>query len=123
MAYKQNEGEITSPKQMGIKRAITRQLRNPAAVEMNSVYERLGCDDMESSPLCDSWGMSATDPKRKDKPAAMLDKILSGKIRKFFSEVCLVDQPWVRDDKTTLAKLRPNCKVTRFVRWEVGEEL
>lgn len=66
MAYKQNEGEITSPKQMGIKRAITRQLRNPAAVEMNSVYERLGCDDMESSPLCDSWGMSVTDPKRKD---------------------------------------------------------
>ena len=66
---------------------------------------------------------AAADPKLKDKPAAMLDKILSGKIRKFFSEVCLVDQPWVRDDKTTLAKLRPNCKVTRFVRWEVGEEL
>ena len=66
---------------------------------------------------------AAADPKLKDKPAAMLDKILSGKIRKFFSEVRLVDQPWVRDDKTTLAKLRPNCKVTRFVRWEVGEEL
>ena len=34
-----------------------------------------------------------------------------------------MDQPWVRDDKTSLGKLRPNCKVTRFVRWEVGEEL
>ncbi len=66
---------------------------------------------------------AAADPKLKDKPAAMLDKILEGKIRKFYSEVCLMDQPWVRDDKTTLAKFRPNLKVKRFVRWEVGEEL
>ena len=63
------------------------------------------------------------DPKLKGKPAQMLEKILSGKIHKFFTEVCLMDQPWVRDDKTCLSKLRPNCKVTRFVRWEVGEEL
>ncbi len=66
---------------------------------------------------------AAADPKLAGKPAAMLDKILSGKINKFFSEVCLVDQAWVKDDKTTLAKLKPNLKVKRFVRWEVGEEL
>lgn len=66
---------------------------------------------------------AAADPKLANKPAAMLDKILSGKIRKFFSEVCLMDQPWVKDDKTTLAKFRPNLKVRRFIRWEVGEEL
>ena len=66
---------------------------------------------------------AAADPKLASKPAAMLDKILSGKIRKFFSEVCLMDQPWVKDDKTTLAKFRPNLKVRRFIRWEVGEEL
>jgi len=63
------------------------------------------------------------DPKLKSKPAQMLEKILAGKINKFYKEVCLMDQPWVRDDKTSLAKFRPNCKVTRFVRWEVGEEL
>ena len=66
---------------------------------------------------------AAADPKLKGKPAEMLEKILAGKIRKFYSEVCLVDQPWVRDDKSSLGKLRPNCKITRFVRWEVGEEL
>lgn len=66
---------------------------------------------------------AAADPKLAGKPAEMLDKILAGKIRKFFSEVCLVDQPWVKDDKTTLAKMKPNLKVKRFVRWEVGEEL
>lgn len=66
---------------------------------------------------------AAADPKLANKPAEMLEKILGGKIRKFFTEVCLNDQPWVKDDKTTLAKLRPNCRVVRFVRWEVGEEL
>ena len=66
---------------------------------------------------------AAADPKLANKPAEMLEKILGGKIRKFFTEVCMMDQPWVKDDKTTLAKLRPNCRVLRFVRWEVGEEL
>lgn len=65
----------------------------------------------------------AADPKLANKPAEMLDKILSGKINKFYTEVCLMNQPWVKDDKTCLAKLEPNLKVKRFVRWEVGEEL
>lgn len=66
---------------------------------------------------------AAADPKLANKPAAMLDKILAGKINKFYTEVCLMNQPWVRDDKTCLAKLCPSLKVKRFVRWEVGEEL
>ena len=57
------------------------------------------------------------------KPANIIDKIVDGKINKFYSEVCLVNQPWIRDDKTSFAKLKPNAKVKRFVRWEVGEEL
>jgi elongation factor Ts len=66
---------------------------------------------------------AAADPKLANKPAEMLEKILAGKINRFYSEVCLMNQPWVRDDKTTLAKFRPNLVVKRFVRWEVGEEL
>ena len=54
---------------------------------------------------------------------AIIDKIVDGKINKFYSEVCLVNQPWIRDDKTSFAKLKPNARVKRFVRWEVGEEL
>lgn len=57
------------------------------------------------------------------KPANIMDKIVDGKIAKWFSEVCLVNQPWISDDKTCVAKLKPNAKIKRFVRWEVGEEL
>lgn len=57
------------------------------------------------------------------KPANMIEKIIDGKINKWFSEVCLINQPWIRDDKTTFKKQFPNANVKRFVRWEVGEEL
>ena len=66
---------------------------------------------------------AAADPKLANKPAEMLEKILGGKMNRFYGENCLVEQPWVKDDKITMAKLKPNAKVKRFVRWAVGEEL
>lgn len=57
------------------------------------------------------------------KPANIVDKIVDGKINKWYSEVCLVKQPWIKDDKSCLEKLRPGMKVKRFLRWEVGEEV
>ena len=65
----------------------------------------------------------ATDPSLAGKPADILEKILNGKIRRFFSDNCLMNQAWLKDDKTCLAKLRPNLKVKRFIRWAVGEEI
>lgn len=55
------------------------------------------------------------------KPAHIIDKIVDGKLGKWYSEVCLVRQPWLRDDKTCLAKLKPELTIDRFARWEVGE--
>jgi elongation factor Ts len=57
------------------------------------------------------------------KPANIVDKIVGGKLEKWYSEVCLLRQPWIKDDKTCISKLKPNLKVKRFLRWEVGEEL
>ena len=57
------------------------------------------------------------------KPAEMIEKILIGKLSKWYKEVCLNKQPWVRDDKLSTEKANPNTKIKRFVRWQVGEEL
>ncbi|MCK5802286.1 MAG: translation elongation factor Ts, partial [Lentisphaeria bacterium] len=57
------------------------------------------------------------------KPENIIDKIVMGKINKWYSEVCLARQPWIRDDKTSLAKIAPKMTVKRFIRWQVGEEL
>ena len=58
-----------------------------------------------------------------DKPANMIAKIVDGKINKWYSDVCLFQQPWLRDDKSCLAKVAPKLVVKRFARWQVGEEL
>ena len=63
------------------------------------------------------------DPKMAGKPAEMKEKIVMGKIGKWYKEVCLIEQPWIRDDKTSLAKIAPKMTVKRFIRWEVGQEI
>ena len=57
------------------------------------------------------------------KPAEIIDKIVNGKIAKWYNEVCLMKQPWVRDDKQSVEKANPGMVVKRFLRWEVGEEI
>ena len=57
------------------------------------------------------------------KPENIIEKIVMGKINKWFTEVCLVEQPWIDDGKTSISKLKPNMTIKRFVRWEIGEEL
>ncbi len=57
------------------------------------------------------------------KPPEIMEKIVSGKINKWYSDVCLSHQPWLRDDKTSLGKVAPGVEVKRFARWQVGEEL
>ena len=63
------------------------------------------------------------------KPEAIWEKILTGKIEKFYETVCLVDQLWVKDDKKkisdliteSVAKIGENITIRRFARFQVGE--
>lgn len=66
----------------------------------------------------------------KDKPAAIQDKIIQGKLEKRFEEVCLLDQKYIRDDSKSIqgllteaiAKIGENIMIRRFKRFEVGSE-
>jgi elongation factor Ts len=68
--------------------------------------------------------------KNEGKPAAMLDKIVDGKLNKFYAEVCLMEQPFIKDDKKTIdqlvkeisARTGENVVVRRFVRFRLGAE-
>ena len=64
--------------------------------------------------------IAAAQPELADKPEALREKITQGKLNKWLNENCLVKQPWIRDDKTTIEKLKPNARVRRFARWQVG---
>ncbi|MBU4342982.1 MAG: translation elongation factor Ts [Candidatus Omnitrophica bacterium] len=67
----------------------------------------------------------------KGKPEKVMEKIVSGKLEKFYSEVCLLDQPFIKDDKLTIkdclntliGKIGENIVIRRFVRFQVGEDI
>jgi elongation factor Ts len=64
------------------------------------------------------------------KPANILDKIVEGKLAKFYSEVCLLEQPYIKDDKISVGELvkqassktGENIVVRRFARFRLGQE-
>jgi len=67
--------------------------------------------------------------KDSQKPPEIIDRIVQGKLGKFYEEVCLLDQPYIRDDKMSvrqliasyIAKFGENIKVKRFARFELGK--
>jgi len=66
----------------------------------------------------------------KDKPANIVEKILTGKLDSFYAQICLLEQPWIKDDKKkvgdlvteAIAKLGENISVARFSRFAVGAD-
>jgi elongation factor Ts len=66
---------------------------------------------------------------QEGKPEKMIDKIIEGRMNKFYEEVCLYEQPFIRENSTTvgdlikamIAKVGENISVSRFVRFKVGE--
>jgi len=67
--------------------------------------------------------ITAAQPDLANKPANIVEKILDGKMQKWYTEICLVKQPWIMDDKLSVEKANPKAKVLRFLRWQVGEAL
>jgi elongation factor Ts len=71
--------------------------------------------------------------KQQKKPEPVLQKIVEGQMAKWFKEVCLLEQTWVKDPEgkkdikglltDLIGKIGENIKVRRFVRYEVGEGL
>ncbi|GFN23859.1 MAG: translation elongation factor Ts [Thermoanaerobacteraceae bacterium] len=63
------------------------------------------------------------------RPEKVLDKIVEGRLEKFYQEACLMEQPFIKDMERTvkdliaekIAKLGENIEVRRFVRFELGE--
>jgi len=67
----------------------------------------------------------------KGKPAGVIDKIVDGKLQKYYQDVCLLEQPSIRDGElkvkglltNIILKIGENILIRRFVRFQVGEEV
>jgi elongation factor Ts len=100
--------------------AIQIAATGPIAVDRESVPE----DILEKEK-----DIYATQAKTSGKPDKVIDKIVEGKLKKFFSEVCLLEQPFVKDTEITvqdllnemIAKTGENILIRRFIRFQLGE--
>ena len=62
------------------------------------------------------------DPKNANKPQEILEKIVAGKLGKFYQDNCLLDQPFVKDDSQKVSQvIGSKFAVARFARFEMGE--
>jgi len=93
---------------------------NPVAIDRESVPE----DVLEKEKE-----IYASQAKASGKPEKIIEKIVEGKLKKFFSEACLLEQPFVKNPDITvqdllnelIAKTGENIVVSRFVRYQLGE--
>lgn len=87
---------------------------NPQAVDASGVPEELVNRERE---------IFITQSKESGKPDNIIEKMVSGRISKFLKEICLIDQPFIKDTEKTVGDLLKSnqAKVSEFVRFEVGE--
>jgi elongation factor Ts len=86
-------------------------------------------EDIPAETLERERGIYRGQMEGQNKPAAVIDKIIEGKLNSFYEQVCLLDQPSVRDPKVTIgqlvtqaiAKMGENISIPRFVRYKLGE--
>jgi len=83
---------------------------------MNPTY--LTPESVPADIVATEQGIYREQLSREGKPEAMWDKILPGKLQKFYSEVCLLNQPFVKDDALTVGKYvqQAGATVTGFTR-------
>lgn len=87
-------------------------------------------DDVPDGIVQHEKDILETQAKAEGKPEKAIEKIVEGRLEKFYSEVCLLDQPFIKDPKKTIkdllgelaAKIGENIVIRRFVRYQLGEK-
>jgi elongation factor Ts len=86
-------------------------------------------EDVDAATLDKEKEIARARAITEGKPEKVLDRIVEGRLAKFYEEVCLLEQPFVKENtlsigqliKTKIAKLGENISVSRFTRFKVGD--
>jgi elongation factor Ts len=85
--------------------------------------------DVPAETIAKEQEFYRTQAKEEGKPDNVIDRIVDGRVDKFYSEIVLLDQPYIKDDSKTvrdllnelISKLGENIKVARFARFQIGQ--
>ena len=89
----------------------------------------LAPEDIPPDVLEEEKNVYRVQARETGKPERIIERIVEGKLQKYYQEVCLMKQPFIKDDDLTvqdvlteiIAKLGENIVVRRFVRFELGD--
>lgn len=109
-------------------KTLVRDLAMQVAASRPSFVRR---EDVPASLIEEERAVYAATARNEGKPEKIIDRIVNGKLERFFKEACLLEQPFIKDtDKTVedlikenIATMGENMSVRRFVRYEMGEGL
>jgi elongation factor Ts len=87
-------------------------------------------DDVPDSIIQHEKDILETQSKQEGKPEKAIEKIVAGRLEKFYSEICLLEQPFIKDTKINvkdllaglIAKIGENIVIRRFTRYQLGEK-
>ena len=90
----------------------------------------IASDDVPAADLDKEREIIRAQLKDSSKPPQIIEKIVEGKLKKFYEEVCLLNQPYIKEDKMSvqqlissyIAKFGENIKVRQFARFELGKD-
>jgi elongation factor Ts len=105
-------------------------VRNLAMQAAAAGAEYLRREEVPADRIAKEREIYAAQLRTEGKPEPMIEKIVDGKVNKFYSEVCLLDQPYIREDKIKVqdlvtqaaARTGENIQVRRFVRYRLGQD-
>lgn len=88
-------------------------------------------DEVPASEITNEREILRAQALNEGKPEKIVEKMVEGRLEKYYKEVCLLEQPWVKNPDITIgqllaekvAKIGENMKIRRFVRFEMGEGL
>lgn len=120
-AYKHNGGAIAALVTMkgGNAEAAKNVAMHVAAINP----EYLDKNSVPKAELERQKAVFTKETENEGKPAKIVPKIVQGRVNKYLSQICLVDQPYVKDDKQSVAQYAKSVggQVVAFARYEVGE--
>jgi len=93
--------------------------------------EYVSREDVPAEVIEKEMNILKAQARNEGKPEKVIEKMVEGRMEKFYKEVCLLEQPWIKDpDKTIkqlvtekIATIGENINVRRFARFERGEGL
>ncbi len=85
--------------------------------------EALSVDELDPAMVEKERSILVEQAKKEGKPENIIEKMVQGRMRNFYAEHALTEQPFVKDDKQTVGKVAAagGMKLVRFVRWRLGE--